>query len=521
MKTRITLLLIILSCTPGSRAPAQSDPGGVTFGSATDGVQQELHEAVAELNELRQRIATEKIPLSRRLRELEVELSGLRADYQQTSRLLDSRTLDFTNLTGEMKARETEISYLTDLLDEYLRNFESGLHVVERLRYSEPLESALLAPENDNLTPRQVFDIQAELLTVSLQRVEDALGGTRFEGAAVDTSRLVRKGSFVLVGPAALFASDDGQQVGTAEERLNSSEPSQIAFADPLDTEATARLVKTGKGFFPLDPTLGNARKIAATRESLWEEVQKGGTVMIPIFVLAAAALLVALYRWLGLAFLKKPSEREVGAVLQAVSQGDESAAREKVTAIGGPVGRMLSVGVEHVREPRELVEEVMYENVLSTRLRLQRLLPFIAISAASAPLLGLLGTVTGIIHTFKLITVYGSGDVKTLSDGISEALITTKYGLIVAIPSLLIHAFLSRKARGVIDRMEKAAVALINQLGKTPMGRADEPAQAPPRKRLAPVLQEATARGAESSWLEASRERSTTERVPPETGEA
>ena len=117
-----------------------------------------------------------------------------------------------------------------------------------------------------------------------------------------------------------------------------------------------------------------------------------------------------------------------------------------------------------------------MYEQVLTTRLRLQGLLPFIAICAASAPLLGLLGTVTGIINTFKMITIFGSGDVKSLSGGISEALITTKFGLIVAIPSLLLHAFLSRKARGVVGRMEAAGVAFINQIGKTPMTRpADE----------------------------------------------
>jgi hypothetical protein len=75
---------------------------------------------------------------------------------------------------------------------------------------------------------------------------------------------------------------------------------------------------------------------------------------------------------------------------------------------------------------------------------------------------------VTGIINTFKLITVFGSGDVKSLSGGISEALITTKFGLIVAIPSLLLHAFLSRKAKGITDQMEKAAVAFVNQVMRT-----------------------------------------------------
>jgi biopolymer transport protein ExbB len=128
----------------------------------------------------------------------------------------------------------------------------------------------------------------------------------------------------------------------------------------------------------------------------------------------------------------------------------------------------MLAAGVEHMGEPAELVEEVMYEHGMSARLKLQRFLPFVAICASSAPLLGLLGTVTGIMNTFKLITVFGTGDVKTLSSGISEALITTEYGLIVAIPSLLLHAFLSRKAKAIGDDMDKAAIAFLNELKRS-----------------------------------------------------
>ena len=140
----------------------------------------------------------------------------------------------------------------------------------------------------------------------------------------------------------------------------------------------------------------------------------------------------------------------------------------------------MLAVGVKHIKEPRELIEEAMYETVLRTKLKVQRFLPFIAICAASAPLLGLLGTVTGIINTFKMITVFGSGDVKSLSGGISEALITTKFGLIVAIPSLLLHAFLSRKAKGVTDNMEATGVTFINEVARSPFARRSATRVAP-----------------------------------------
>jgi biopolymer transport protein ExbB len=89
-----------------------------------------------------------------------------------------------------------------------------------------------------------------------------------------------------------------------------------------------------------------------------------------------------------------------------------------------------------------------------------------VAITASAAPLLGLLGTVTGMISTFKLISVFGAGDAQSLSSGISEALVTTQFGLIVAIPALLLYAYLSRKAKGMVDGMEKTAISFVNRLG-------------------------------------------------------
>ena len=440
-----------------------------SFEQTGTALQQQLEESLAELSTLREKMAAEKIPLSHKLSNLEDELINIRRDYQQTSRLLDSRTLDLSNLNSEIKSRQEEKTYLSNLLGEYIRNFESRLHIIELQRYKAVLESAKLAPENSNLSDLEVYYAQAALVAASLERLHDALGGTRFEGTAVDASGLVRHGTFVLIGPAALFRSDDGKAVGTVEQRLGSLEPAVIGFDNGEAAKAASATVANSKGEFPLDPTLGNAHKIEATRESLWEHICKGGPVMVPILLLAAAALLVALYKWYGLSRIKTPSKEHVRALLNAVSQHDRQAAVEAAAGVGGLAGEMLSAGVEHIKEPRELVEEIMYEKILAARLKVQSLLPFVAISASSAPLLGLLGTVTGIINTFKLITVFGSGDVKTLSGGISEALITTEFGLIVAIPSLLLHAFLSRKARSVTDEMEKAAVGLINQLSKTP----------------------------------------------------
>ncbi len=439
------------------------------FEEASKSVQRKLEKSVAELNRLREKVAAEKVPLSKKLNELEAELIAIRDEYQETSRLLDTRTLDLSNLRSEIKKRKEEATYLSNLLSEYMRNFESRLHISEIDRYSDPLEKAKLATENSNLSQREVFEAQAELLEVSLSRLEDNLGGTSFEGTAVNPIGLVKEGKFVLMGPTAIFRSDDGKNVGTIEQQLGSLKPAIIPFANPADANAAENLIAINEGQIPLDPSLGNAHKIEETKETLLGHIKKGGPVMYPIFTLAGAALLVALFKWIHMLFVKTPSQKKIDGLLNAVAEHDENKVKEKVDRIKGPVGQMLQKGVEHIKEPRDLIEEVMFEKVMSTRLKLERFLPFIAITAASAPLLGLLGTVTGIINTFKLITVFGSGDVKTLSGGISEALITTEFGLIVAIPSLLLHAFLSRKARTVVNKMEKAAVSFVNQVGKTP----------------------------------------------------
>lgn len=436
-----------------------------TFERAHLTVQRQLVESLAELSALREKIVMEKIPLGRKLSDLEDELMSVRREYQQTTRLLDSRTLDLSNLRSEIKSREQEKSYLSNLLGEYIRNFETRLHIAEIHRYEEALEEAKLAPENSNLSDLQVYQTQATVVEVSIERLFDSLGGSEFEGNAVDESGRIEHGTFDLIGPVAYFRSDDGESIGTVEQRIGSLEPTVIGFENPADSKAVDALIASDAGFIPLDPTLGNAHKMAQTKETLWENIQKGGLTMVPILGMAFAALAVAICKWIQLSRLRSPSDKQVKELLQAIADEDSARAAAVAGSVNGPAGDMLGAGIEHIDEPRELVEEVMFEQVLSAKLKLEKFLPFVAISASAAPLLGLLGTVTGIINTFKLITVFGSGDVKSLSGGISEALVTTMWGLIVAIPSLLLHAFLSRKARGIIDQMEKCAVSFMNQL--------------------------------------------------------
>jgi biopolymer transport protein ExbB len=250
----------------------------------------------------------------------------------------------------------------------------------------------------------------------------------------------------------AVFAGTDGELAGIIDLQPNSKAP-VVRELDAAFVPAIKTLTSTGTGVLPVDTTLGNAIKIAATEETWVEHILKGGPVMFPILALAVLASLIGIVKWVQLSGIPKARVDDLQSILQLLRQGDREGAMKRAQAVA------------HAGEDKALIEEVLYERMLTNKPKLERLMPFIALTAATAPLLGLLGTVTGMINTFKMITVFGTGDPKLLSAGISEALITTEYGLIVAIPALLLHALLARKAKGVLASMEQTAVGFINGL--------------------------------------------------------
>jgi biopolymer transport protein ExbB len=126
---------------------------------------------------------------------------------------------------------------------------------------------------------------------------------------------------------------------------------------------------------------------------------------------------------------------------------------------VQGPQSELLRIALAN--GTREQRDDRLYAALLEQRNRLERWLGAIAMTAAVAPLLGLLGTVSGMITTFKAMTLFGSGDPSVVSGGIAEALITTELGLVVAIPALLAHALMSRKVKSYFAQLENDAVHL------------------------------------------------------------
>jgi len=470
-KFSVLLLGAALVATSGHGVAQQKPTGaqGTTIGQAGEAIQKKLAASLKELSTLRAQIGDERLPLAEQLATLEKELAEKRNAFDEIGSELADKSQSLSNLTKELDGLRAESNYLSTLLTDYNREFETRLHVVELQRYDEQLNKTRLLLEDTTAKDGDKLASQLGIVETSLDKLDEAIGGVRFEGSAVAAGTLT-PGRFVLLGPTALFASADAVDIGSVEERSRSQEPTVVPFRQDEDRDAAGSLAIGTGGSFPIDVTLGNAQKVESIDESWWEHVQKGGVIMIPMAVLAGAALLVVLFKWLAMMLVRRPSKKQMATLLECIDEKDYPAAVRCAKEMPGPAGRMLEAGANHLGEPRDLIEEVMFERMLSARLKLQGWLPFVAICATSAPLLGLLGTVTGIMGTFALMTEFGAGDPKVLSSGISEALVTTENGLIIAIPSLLLHAFLSRKARGVVDAMEKMAMQVLNRV-RAPQG--------------------------------------------------
>jgi biopolymer transport protein ExbB len=447
-------LLWLVAAVGGFAADALSELGATA--------QAELKVALSELATAQQEVGEEKVPLARLLNQREEEILLGRAEYERAQRAQDNQLVDLGVLRKEVERAREESKFVGALLEEYLSRFETRIHISEVDRYSAMLAEVKSAAAKPDLSPSERLRAQLQLLDQSLTRLEGVLGGEVFPGRALTRAGRMEPGKYVLAGPLAMFASDDSEATGMAELRVGSPKARAIELGGRFGP-AIRELVSSGRGELPVDATGGNALKIASTKHSVWEHIKKGGPVMAPILLLGAVALVICAIKWLQISRIRTATPMELQQLLGHVRQGRSDRAKDQAAGMAGPVGEMLQSAIEHVAEPKEYLEEVMYEKMLDTKPRLESLLPIIALTAACAPLLGLLGTVTGMINTFNMITIFGAGDPRTLSGGISEALITTEFGLIVAIPALLIHAYLSRKVKGVLGSMEQTTVAFIN----------------------------------------------------------
>ncbi|MDQ7047321.1 MAG: MotA/TolQ/ExbB proton channel family protein [Sulfurovum sp.] len=201
------------------------------------------------------------------------------------------------------------------------------------------------------------------------------------------------------------------------------------------------------------------------------DTVRAGDSIGYIILALGLFGFLLILMR---IGLLSKSGsnvEQLTKAVVEKLNTGSIEDAQEAIKGYKGSTARVLKATLRNITRDREHIEDIVTENILNESSSIDKFGSFVLVIAAVASLLGLLGTVTGMISTFDIITEHGTGDPKLLSGGISEALVTTMLGLIVAIPLLLLGNLLSGWGQKIKDSMEQSALHVINVFEKNNIG--------------------------------------------------
>lgn len=426
----------------------------------------ELNDDIARdtdaLNDLRARIDDERAPLTSRLEDLRDTVSTRRRELERVRTARSRREEARADLRARTEALEEEHRYLQSIFSEYARAMDTRMNPARNPDIMRRLDEVRTGMDRST---DPAADLEA-LLDLSLDWNHARVGGMRFPGAAVDDDGVERDGVFASLGPLAYFAADDpAGPTGQVRLRFGSDRPA-LYSRFPSDTlEAIRALTRGETAAVPVDVTDGDALRVQEASPGLLEHLQQGGYTMIPLAAVALAALLLALWKTLDLSRMRVRADPRIHAVIEALREGDVQTARARAEHIRRPLRRLVEDLIEHRDATRDHLEDIMHEHVLASLPYIERNLGALAVLGGVAPLLGLLGTVTGMIHTFQLVTLFGSGDAKLLSGGISEALVTTETGLAIAIPTLLVHAYLARRARSIVGALETLAATLVNDL--------------------------------------------------------
>ncbi len=202
-----------------------------------------------------------------------------------------------------------------------------------------------------------------------------------------------------------------------------------------------------------LDPARGAILQVLIKTPSLRERLQFGGVVGYSIIGIGSLTFVVGLLR---LVFLFM------------ISTQVKAQRKNPGTPGNNPLGRVLRVGKDNSSKDVETLELKMEETILQETARVERFLWLIKVVSAVTPLMGLLGTVTGMIRTFQIITLFGTGDPKLMAGGISEALVTTMLGLVAAIPLVLLHSWMSSISKTVVDVLEEQGTGIVAAQAET-----------------------------------------------------
>ncbi|MEO1228878.1 MAG: MotA/TolQ/ExbB proton channel family protein [Myxococcota bacterium] len=366
---------------------------------------------------------------------------------------------------AELRERRDELERRQALSQDELQRAESSAKQTARelSGLEATLRKAARIPESLEEETIEGFEARVRQgLELRLDELEAAMAARLFPAEVMDRRGRARRAQVVTIGPVSAVAlGEDPSSTGLITETADGRRKVSGAPLSAEDRSALEAFVGArGIGPLPLDVDGALARRPRPDPGRLgW--LASGGPFVWPILWVGLLGFVLLGERAVTLS-RDRPDRALAQSVLRQLALGQSDAARSRVKAGSTSLQRVLEVGIETLDDGRERREEALESALLAEEPRLSRSLALIGAAAGVAPLLGLLGTVTGMIGTFDVISVHGTGDPRLLSGGISMALVTTQLGLLTAIPLSIGYAVASRAVQLRHVLLEEARSQLL-----------------------------------------------------------
>jgi biopolymer transport protein ExbB len=396
---------------------------------------QRLSQSKNELETIEKKNSQDSRAYAQKLEQKEQEVKSLRAQVASQQRLVDEQLLGIDKIKERVEQWSAQSKYQKQLL----------------IHYSDTAKLPITLIKDEELV----------ILDAAAKQLETALAPSWKEGKVVSSGGSIVSAPQLALGPVEI-AVDTKAVIAGPIFRERDREAKILDFLPNSEQKKLIALHGKTEGELVFDPTLGNAFQLRKHSDGLIVYFKKGGVWVIPIVFFGVLALVIAVLKAAQLIRLPKviiDLADQFNRVIRE-NHGNAKAACESLLSKAGPAQQKLSrIALNNpVSQQRD---DLLVAHLSEQKYRLDKYMGIVAISASVAPLLGLLGTVSGMINTFKMMTIFGSGDVSTVSGGISEALITTELGLIVAVPSLVISAILTRQIKTYAHAMENYAIKI------------------------------------------------------------
>jgi biopolymer transport protein ExbB len=393
------------------------------FRAAKDKQQQLLNEAIAKRAEE-----------ERRSEQLEEVYNRQEEELAQVTELRDKRMGALRELFGQLTQTSGDLrgKFQTSVISAQIPNRGAFL---EELAKKVGAATELASIEE---IERIVYEMQREM-TESGKVVRFQADVIEPDGNKVP-KEVIRIGSFALIADGKYLEYD--AEAGYISELIRQPADRFLDTADDLEDADPGEYENVA-----LDPSGGSILSLLVQAPGFMELVDYGGLIGYITMLLGAIAVVLAIWRW---------------NVLGSISSKVNAQISSKTASDDNPLGRVLKVHEKNKNVDTETLELKLSEAILKETPELVKYIGFLKIIAVVAPLLGLLGTVTGMITTFQVITLFGAGDPKLMAGGISQALVTTVQGLCVAIPITLLHSIVNSRSRHVIHVLEEQSAGII-----------------------------------------------------------